>query len=78
MYLAQYTGPVLPAATRPHTSSTSKFAAAVNSLTTMLKVQPLAVDVTLACRARVANSFLLDSETSREVQGGVLALVLPA
>ncbi len=56
MHLARYTGPVLPAATRPHTSSTSNFAAAVNSLSTMPGVQPI-VDMALARGANVATSF---------------------
>ncbi len=57
MHLARYTGPVLPAASRPHTSSTSNFAAAVNILSTMPEVQLVVVDMALACGANVATSF---------------------
>lgn len=77
MHLARYTGPVLPAAIRPHTTSTLNFAAAVNSWSTMPEGYPVAIDVALVCRANVATSFGLDFETPREVLGDVSATGLP-
>ena len=62
---------------RPHTTSTTNFAAAVNSLSTMPEGNPVAIDVALVCKANAGISFELDSETPGEVLGDISATGLP-